>query len=239
MDTPSEIGLDHRQTWDLIPWIINNTAKPEERRLAQAHLQACEDCRAELAYQQHMHDGMRLELAEARDPAPALQGLWDRIDGATAQPPLGTNEAANQPIAPATSALPQPPRRAKGDWLMRGLVAAVIIEAVGLSLLGARPWERADSVAQAGYQTLTQAPATAAAPTTLRLVLASDMRVGELQALLQANALQIVGGPSEAGVYSLAPLGNPADAATGLPAQLARLRAMPGVRFAEPVASAQ
>jgi len=239
MDTPPEIGLDHRQTWDLIPWIINNTANPQERRLAQAHLQTCEDCRAELAYQQHMHDGMRLELAEARDPAPGLQRLWERVDAEAAPLPHGMQEAANQPVAPATSALPQPPRRAKGNWLMRGLVAAVIIEAVGLALLGARPWERADSMGQAGYQTLTQSPATAAASTTLRLVLASDMRVGELQALLQANALQIVGGPSEAGVYSLAPLGNPQAASASLPAQLARLRATPGVRFAEPVASAQ
>lgn len=233
MDTPSEIGLDHRQTWDLIPWIVNDTAQPEARLLAQAHLQTCADCRAELAYQQQLHDGMCLALSEARDPAPGLQRLWDRIDSTATTQPQDAQEAANQRIDPVT---PPPSRRIKGNWLVRGLVAAVIIEAIGLTLLGARPWERSDSTAQAGYQTLTQTPAVALAPATMRLVLAGDMRVAELQALLQANSLQIVGGPSEAGVYALAPLGDPQAAAANLPTQLAKLRATPGVRFAEPVA---
>jgi hypothetical protein len=56
--------------------------------------------------------------------------------------------------------------------------------------------------------------------------------VQQLQVLLSGTGLTVVAGPSEAGVWALAPVsasGRDADGA------LARLRASPAVRFAEPV----
>jgi hypothetical protein len=70
---------------------------------------------------------------------------------------------------------------------------------------------------------------------SIRAVLAPTLTLGQVQTLLTQSQLQIVGGPSEAGVYSLAPRTAAAD--TG--AALARLRADPGVRFAEPLDAAQ
>jgi hypothetical protein len=63
------------------------------------------------------------------------------------------------------------------------------------------------------------------------------MSLGELEALLGRTHLQIVGGPGDGGVYSLAPLS--ARAGSGVQGEaLAQLRAHPGVRFAEPVNTA-
>jgi hypothetical protein len=59
------------------------------------------------------------------------------------------------------------------------------------------------------------------------------MTMAELQQLLLDTRLQIVAGPNEAGAYALAPLAQPPS----LDSQLSRLRAMPGVRFAEPIAA--
>lgn len=66
---------------------------------------------------------------------------------------------------------------------------------------------------------------------TIRLVVDPSMTVGRLQSLLVPLHLEIVGGASENGVYSLAPVSGGSDKAT----QVATLRATPGVRFVEPV----
>ena len=86
------------------------------------------------------------------------------------------------------------------------------------------------------YRTGAREPAESAPRATIRAVLAPTLTLGELQALLGQAQLQIVAGPSDAGVYSLAPMSAQAAAATQ-PA-LAQLRAHPGVRFAEPVDAA-
>jgi len=63
-------------------------------------------------------------------------------------------------------------------------------------------------------------------------VVDAKMQVGQLQALLVPLHLQIVGGPSENGVYSLGPASAPGDVEN----QVGALRAAPDVRFVEPVA---
>jgi hypothetical protein len=65
------------------------------------------------------------------------------------------------------------------------------------------------------------------------------MSMGELQDHLRRFELEIIGGPTEAGVYTLAPALAPAPGASGsgadTAAALAGLRASPRVLFAEPV----
>jgi hypothetical protein len=63
---------------------------------------------------------------------------------------------------------------------------------------------------------------------TVRAVFSPTITLVELQAILDEAQLRIVSGPTEAGVYSLAPTSQrPTRAA------LALLRAHPNVRFAE------
>ncbi|MBL6750754.1 MAG: zf-HC2 domain-containing protein [Nevskia sp.] len=198
----------HRQVWELIPWVVNGRASAGERRMVEQHVAGCADCTEELGFQRQLQRAMLHDGGAAPDHAPALQRLWQRIDAGAAL-------------------APRPPRRI---WPL-ALAAALALQTVGLGVLAAALWSRdAPSAGSAAYRTLSTPP-PAAARATIRVVFAADLTERQMQALLAQSGLQIVGGPSDAGVFSLAPLA-PAAAA---PAQqvLQRLRASPGVRFAE------
>jgi hypothetical protein len=219
MNQSDDLFSIHRRAWDLIPWVVNGRASSEERRVVEQHLADCGDCREEHEFQLRLHTAMsrapRPDANADSAAAVSLQRLWRRIDGEDAVPVM---------------------RRRASSSFARGLLAAVLIEAVGIAALSAALWTR-DSPRPAAplYQTLS-APAEGAAHATIRAVLAPSLTLGELQAVLKQTQLQIVAGPSDAGVYSLAPLSAHLAAATQ-PA-LAQLRMQPGVRFAEPVDTA-
>jgi anti-sigma factor RsiW len=198
----------HRRAWELIPWVVNGRATDEDRALVETHLRDCRDCREEFAFQVEIQQAISQEAAAEAAAPPSLDRLWSRIDGAD-----------------------QRTGRRASSTVQRWLVAAVVVEAIGLGALAFAFWR--EPPADAPYRTLSL---PAAAPTaTLRIVLMPKLELAVLQKLLDEEQLQIVGGPSEAGVYSLAPRDRtqPIDPAGAL----ARLRAHPGVRFAEPVAA--
>jgi len=154
----------------------------------------------------------------------AWQSLRSRLDDA-AEPQAGA---------------PRARRLGAGRGWMPWVLAAMIIESVGLGALGAalwwRPATRAVAMATApaaAYRTLA-APEGAPQVATIRVVFSSTMTLAQLEALLSAARLEVVAGPGAAGdVWSLAPTPGSNRAATL--AALSRLRASPAVRLAEPV----
>jgi hypothetical protein len=70
MDTSSV----HRQAWDLIPWIVNDSAPESERQAVQAHLESCADCRQELEFQRQLHAAMA-----QRTPRRSMRDSWQRL----------------------------------------------------------------------------------------------------------------------------------------------------------------
>jgi hypothetical protein len=110
---------------------------------------------------------------------------------------------------------------------MKWLVAAVIVEGIGLAALSAMTWSQGLSPE---YRTLS----TQAAPIPggqIRAVFSPDLELAELQDLLTGSKLSVVGGPTEAGVYTLAL----EDANASVDGALVRLRGNASVRFAEPI----
>jgi hypothetical protein len=206
----------HRQAWDLIPWAVNGRASDEERRLLETHLVGCCDCREEYEFQRRLCAALSHSREEVPDPRPALARLWAHIDGAREIPPR-----RGLRFTLATYA--------------RGLLLAVLVEAAGLAGLSVALWRQMAAPPPA-YRTLTQTPPSPAAA-SVRAVFAPELRLAELQRLLARAGLQIVSGPSAAGVYTLAPL--PGAAPVDAEAAAARLRAEPAVRFAEPIAAAR
>ncbi|MFN3988186.1 MAG: zf-HC2 domain-containing protein [Rhodocyclaceae bacterium] len=219
MKQSNESSMHHQQAWELLPWFINGTASAEERRLVEKHLAQCQDCRAELAWQRQLHAVMMQDQTTPPDPERGLDRLWQRIDNTS----VGEVEAAT------TRAVAASPKYRPA---FRYALAAMLVLQVGaFAILGAQfvmPQHTGD--ATAAYSTLSSHEA-GAAHATIRIVPAADMRTGELGALLRQLDLQIVSGPTEAGVYSLAPLLPHGDTDT----QLVRLRASANIRFAEPV----
>jgi hypothetical protein len=214
----------HRQAWDLIPWIVNDSAPQSERQAVQEHLESCEDCRQELEFQRQLHAAMAQPNAPDVDASDSWQRLRSRLDAAS-QPPAVERVARRHP------------RRA-GFGGMQWLIAAMVVQAIGLGALGAAWWSRPSAPAPmpaGAYRTLS-APEAAVPAATIRVVFAPELTMAQLRAVLSATRLQVLAGPNEVGVFTLGPAGDSNRAATE--AALRELRASPQVRFAEGIASA-
>lgn len=217
MNRKDDTDLQHRRTWDSIPWLVNGDASDDERLAAEAHLRACADCRTELEFQRRLYAGINAQPESMRDPRASLHQLWKRIDAAEATPV----------VLPVDGA---PSRRRR---LLRLLASVAAAEAVALVILGT-VWRQPspNTQAPASYHTLgaSAAPVPAA---EIRAVFAPALTLEQFQGLLASMQLRVVAGPSESGVYSLVLTTAHDDAAAYR--VLAKLRAEPAVRFAEPI----
>jgi hypothetical protein len=115
------------------------------------------------------------------------------------------------------------------------LAEAILIGGLAAALWARPPNAALPTAATASYRTLSSADLTPRGA-TIRLVLSPSMTLAQMQALLRRAGLQVVAGPSDAGVWSLGPALSSARAATA--SALQRLRANSGVRFAEPIGGA-
>jgi hypothetical protein len=222
--------LSHRRTWELIPLVVNGSASAEERRLVDAHLHGCADCRDELAFQTQLQTGMTADIAAPHDPHPALRNLLERLDG----------------DGDATAALhaEAAPRRRPSLLLVAVAGQAVALAVLGGALLLHIP--RGGGDAAVPYRTLSS-PAPNAAQGTIRFVPAPSLSLRELQTLLGETGLRIVASNADNSIYTLAPAhADAADTSKKSAAErkqatvdaLARLRARPGVLLAEPITAA-
>lgn len=218
---PRDPRPDHLRAWEALPWVVNGRATTEQARWVADHVAGCEDCRAELAWQQRLHDALatpgEVTPITTADPATeaGLQRLLARLD-----------DVADEPRpAPVIAAASRSPNR-----LTWALAAAVVVQAVGLGVMSLQLAPARDSAA---YRTLSEGPGAAVSPATLRVLPDATMTLAQWQVLLQALELQVVSGPNAGGAYALAPM--PGATAQPRDSALARLRASPGIRLAEPI----
>lgn len=219
MTNRTEGVSEHHRAWDNIPWVVNGSASDAQRRAVEAHARDCADCRDELARQRELQAAMAHEPAAVTDPAAGLRHLWKRIDQAADD---SASAAGSRPPGRHTG------RRSGAGVLIFGLTIAVVVEAIGISVLGVGLLSRITPAPS--YETLSDS-ADHNRGATIRVVPAASMSLGELQALLVAQELQVVAGPNAVGAYALAPL----SAGRSLDKQLASLRAEPGMRLVEPI----
>lgn len=219
-------GSQHRQAWDLIPWVVNGTASDSQRQSVEEHLQSCADCREELDFQRRLQHGVARQTGPETDAHAAWARMSERLDAGS---------------APSVTARPGPRlHRAERTWLP-WVMAAMLVQGVGLGVLGTALWSRMPSngaalpAASGSYRTLA-APAAPAAQPTVRVVFAPTMTLDELRTVLASSHLQVVSGPSDADVWSLGPAGESTRAATD--AAVRALRTSSSVRFAEPIGAA-
>jgi hypothetical protein len=217
----------HRQAWDLIPWIVNDSAPESERQAVQAHLDSCADCRQELEFQRQLQAAMAQRSAPDIDARDSWQRLRNRLGTAGAPGSSGRSTRRHA--------------RSAGKGGMSWLIAAMVVQAIGLGALGAAWWSRPSATATlpagyaAVYRTLS-APEAAVPAATIRAVFAPELSMAQLQAVLTAARLQVRAGPDEVGVWTLGPAADSNRTATEV--ALRELRASSQVRFAEPLASA-
>jgi anti-sigma factor RsiW len=200
----------------LLPWFVTGALSADEQALVQAHLKECPQCESDLRREQRVHELVVRQAAVEYAPQPGLQKLLSHIDEL---------ERELLPSRAASKTIPVPRRNRAIRWL----AAAVVVQTMGLAVLGGFAWRHAEAPR---YVTLSSAAPRTAGLAQVRAVFAPAMTVGELKTVLTSIGAIVVAGPSEAGVYTLA-LGNPRES---IDASLARLRATRGVLFAEPQA---
>jgi RNA polymerase sigma-70 factor (ECF subfamily) len=112
----------------------------------------------------------------------------------------------------------------------RGLMTVAALVSIGLSGLILSTWsDRQPVEASAPYRTVTEStPEIKGA--VIHVVFAPDLDAREREEILQEAGLKIVGGPTPAGLYSLALR----DGVESVRSSLERLRRNPPVRFAAP-----
>ena len=215
----------HQAVLELLPWYLNDTLDRAESTRVEAHLLHCRSCRREYERCQDLVKTLRRSRTEAWTPPPGhLQQVMAKIDAfetATAtdsvRPP---SRFFTWPVLPWFFALPG------GARTVFALQSGLLVVLAGLLL-----WQTAQPPPVPAFQTLTSAdPVQHTQPHRVRLVLAGETTVMDLQKLLTEVNAAIVAGPSDLGVYTLA-LAETAD-----PRAVAeRLRAEPWVTLAEPV----
>lgn len=229
----------HRQIWDLIPWLVNGTLEDEQRELAQRHLERCADCRDEFDFQLRIQGGMTVDATvPVADCTASLERLMRRIDAEDAG-------RGYDPVLLNLGSIAEDQRTARRVHrqrrLTRMLASLVVVEALGLAVLGTA-WfaQPRDASPTAAYTTLSSTAPTAAEG-IIRLVPSPSLAVGELQALLADAGLHIAGS-NEAGTVLTLAANAATDAATdsagdarNVDSSLQRLRANKGVLLAEPI----
>ena len=201
---------EHEAICDSMPWYLNGTLAEADRQKVDAHVRTCAACREELAHEQRLYramaEGARLEYM----PTASFKRLQATLDAPTPEGAAG-----------GFGALARIPR-----WMPRLAAASVAVAFVALGVISARiHWGARGMPAE--YHTVTSA-APRQPDEVIRAVFSPTITLMDLQAILSEAQLRIVSGPTEAGVYSLAPTSH-RPAATSL----ALLRRYPSVRFAE------
>jgi hypothetical protein len=170
---------NHEQCWELIPWVVNGRASDVEERSVLAHADACNECREELDRHRELHKHMR----GTDDVIAAPNASWQKL--------LGQIDA--QSAASVEKAY-----RIKRPWL----VAALWIQLVAIATLAGALF-RSAAPPEPAYTTLST-PETADRRGAVRVVFAPDAALNHINQLLRSVDCDIIAGPSEAGVYTLA-----------------------------------
>ena len=204
---------DCARAWEAMPWVLQGHATPEQAQWLDAHLAQCEACRVEYAQQIRLRDALSLPADVAVDANAGLKHLLDRLDAHDAEAAL-----------PAKA-------RTHNSWLLRGLAAAVVLQALGIGMLGLKLYREQGAADYRTYSSQDAAPAPAGA---IRVVPDAAMKVADWNTLVHALHLQVVGGPNEVGAYTVVWSGP----ATTQAEVVRQLRAARGIRMAEPVAAA-
>ena len=205
----------HRETWELIPWVVIGRASDTESETVKAHCLQCPGCADELNFQRTLQHAMAQEGGPDFDAERGWEGMLREIDIRSDEIRAGAMELSGAASRPTLR--------------LRQMLAIMAVEALVLGFAGAALLY-ASGQADQRYQTLAT-PAQTPRNATIRLVVSRDLTVAQLETLLVSLKMQIVEGPSELGGFALAPI----DPGTDSAAAVARLRATPGVRLAEPI----
>jgi hypothetical protein len=219
----SRIPDTHAEAWALLPWLANGRIAADDREWIEAHVAGCAECRAELASQRVVATQMSRadESAPVNEEQKSFNKLWARIEAAESAtlPATGTQGVAGG---------------ARASRTVRWLAAAVVVQAVGLGVLGLSSL-RGDAASKDDIVTVSDAQPRLNAP-AVRIVFAPQASIDTINTLLTHQGLSIVSGPGDRGNFT-AELSADAVASGASAESVAQVISKdPNVSFAQPVA---
>lgn len=196
---------NHDDIWELIPWYVNGSMTPEDMALVKRHIDGCAECTVELSRQRTVAARMSTDETYAHN----TERSWKKL---SAQIRSERNDGTTR-LAP---------RRRFGvhrkHFLLAGACAAACLVAiVNLTSIGD------------GFHTLSSS--TSDNSMLIKFQTASVLAPGQLEAILAEHALELLDGPSQAGVYTAAATRNGTDPHASAKA----LMTAPQILFAAPV----
>jgi anti-sigma factor RsiW len=205
-DVVSQMRL-HQECWELLPWVVNGRLSGTDAARVNEHLRECARCTEELQAQQQLYEALRHDDAVLLAPQASLKKLWKRLDGTAAPTQAEQAVPAAARHAPAADA-----RDAEGaHWRrMRAVLAAQTLLIVGL--LGLAGWQTFERWQAPRFVTVTSPSAVTGTVRSVRVVFAPTAAMQDINRLLRALRLEVLDGPSSAGVFTLGlPGGTNAD----------------------------
>jgi anti-sigma factor RsiW len=226
----SRIPDTHAEAWALLPWLASGRIQATDREWVEAHIAACEECRAELASQRMVATRMNSQMkgdgtspdSSSTDEQRSFNKLWARI------------EASESASASATATIGARVPVSRASRTIRWLAAAVIVQGVGLGLFGynaVRTASRGDDIV-----TVADVPARRLGAPAVRLVFAPDASIGTINTLLAHQGLTIVSGPGTAGNFTAELSADAVASGASAESVAAVISKDPHVSFAQPVA---
>lgn len=207
----------------LLPWYVTGRLSPPDVERVANHLQHCAICRDDMAHESAVRALMKTDSRVEYAPQAGLAKTLSRIDELA-------REAPQEVSPPHIPAYMHSRRVGAVQWL----TAAVLVQALALGWLGVSlRHPAAAGAAPSSYETLSSDTLHAPVGPHIRAVFAPTMMLADLHALLAANHLVIVRGPTDAGAYTLTST-NPVMSAAQLAPIAATLRRNARVLFAEP-----
>jgi hypothetical protein len=206
MTFPEDNSKDCARTWEAMPWALQSNATEDQEVWLTEHLAQCESCCEAFAQESRLRLAISLPSGIPVNADAGLRRLLARIEA---------------PDGQETSL-----RSRSGNWLTRALVAAVLVQAIGIGVLGAKLWSETE---HATYHTLSQKSLTVP-PGAIHVVPDATMKLSDWNALLHSLGLRVVGGPNAVGAYTVVAMENTAAPQS----TLQKLRATNGIRLAEP-----
>ncbi len=218
----SRIPDTHAEAWALLPWLANGRLDTADREWVEAHAQSCAECRTELAAQKRVATQMQRDAAEApasaaNDEQRSFNKLWSRIE-------------ASEAAAPVTNANPGAGRRAPP--MVRWLAAAVVVQAIGLGVLGfgaMRSPEFVTVTKEEARPNRSRAPA-------VRIVFSPAASIETINTLLEHQGLQIVDGPGTQGNFTAILSADAVASGASAESVAGVMSKDPNVSFAQPIA---
>lgn len=205
----------HRESVELLPWLVNCTLDDAERERVERHVSQCVTCRREL------------EAARALQAAvTSKEGDWAATDSLARMHARLLEEEAGLSLQGLRRALARAWNHARlwaqGALVIQFAIIALVGGALAIAFLPARP-------GPALYHTLGNAAPAVSARSAVAVMFNGERSEHEIRRLLLRMNARVVDGPSPVGVYTLEVRNDQQEAA------LALLREDPAVAFAEPV----